>query len=419
MAKKKNGFFTRLVEGPERSEDYARKTLPTSRWSLGWDLLTTNFGKLVKINLLTFLFVFPVFALLIFRTMLIEAQSANSSFSQNMGIGYPAVHPNIILGTAEQIDLNSNMIFFLILIVLSFYVSIGLAGGFYVLRNMVWTEGVFVASDFWSGVKKNYKNTLLSTLLFVFIAGLTILTINLCDVQIVIQSNLSWLFTIIKIFDYIALALFVCVYLYTLTVGVTYKLSLFGIIRNSLILGVGLLPINAFFIILGLAPFALLLFDVSNILFTLGAALIIFISLSIFMLVWTNYSQWTFDEFVNDFVPGAKKYRGIYKKNVESDKPEDFVYRKNTLSSRAVKPITDDDVVIETLPESYSRKDLERLLESKRKMIEDSDRYALEHSVDESAESAIDEFMSDSEPAKTETSVSKKQKPVKYKKKGK
>ena len=56
MARKKKGLFTRLIEGPERSEDYARKTLPSSRWSLGWDLLTSNIGKIIKINLLMFLF---------------------------------------------------------------------------------------------------------------------------------------------------------------------------------------------------------------------------------------------------------------------------------------------------------------------------------------------------------------------------
>lgn len=413
MARKKKGLFTRLIEGPERSEDYARKTLPSSRWALGWDLFTTNIGKLVKINLLMFLFLFPVFLLMAFKTILVSAQSSNSSFSQNMGIGYPAILPIKIMGVAETIELNSNIIIFVLMLVLSFYVSVGLSGGFYVMRNMVWTEGVFVASDFWSGVKKNYKNTLLSTLLYVLIAGVTVLTINLCDIQIATKINIAWVFTILKIFNVIVLALFTCVYLYSLTIGVTYKLSLFGIIRNSCILSIGLFPINLFFGIFALVPFALLLFDASSILFTIGITLIIFLSLSIFVLIWTNYSQWTFDEFVNDFVPGAKKYRGIYKKTTQSDRPENVAYTKVTFAGRAVKPITDEDIVIETLPENYSRADLERLAESKRKMIEDSDRYASEHSVDLQDVSAIDEFMNEA-PVKGED-----KKPKTKKKKGK
>ena len=33
----------------------------------------------------------------------------------------------------------------------------GVAGGAYVMRNVVWTEGVFVISDFWLGIKQNFK----------------------------------------------------------------------------------------------------------------------------------------------------------------------------------------------------------------------------------------------------------------------
>ena len=64
---KKKGLFAKIIEGPEMSEDYARSTLPSSRWALGWDLIKTNFGKLVKINLLMFLFLFPLFLYSNFR----------------------------------------------------------------------------------------------------------------------------------------------------------------------------------------------------------------------------------------------------------------------------------------------------------------------------------------------------------------
>ena len=130
MARKKKGLFTRLIEGPERSEDYARKTLPSSRWSLGWDLLTTNIGKIIKINLLMFLFLFPVFLLIALKYLIVEAQSANSSFSQNLGIGYPAVPQDAILGVAETIELNANLTIFGILLLLTFYISVIIIGAF-------------------------------------------------------------------------------------------------------------------------------------------------------------------------------------------------------------------------------------------------------------------------------------------------
>ena len=51
MAQQKKGLIARMLEGKERSDDYARSTLPTNRWQLFFDIFKGNFGKLVKINL--------------------------------------------------------------------------------------------------------------------------------------------------------------------------------------------------------------------------------------------------------------------------------------------------------------------------------------------------------------------------------
>ena len=64
MAQQKKGFIARMLEGKERSEEYARSTLPTNRWQLFFDIFKGNFGKLVKVNLLTLLFFLPLVAVL-------------------------------------------------------------------------------------------------------------------------------------------------------------------------------------------------------------------------------------------------------------------------------------------------------------------------------------------------------------------
>ncbi len=410
MANKKKGIFTRLVEGPERSEDYARKTLPSNRWQLGWDLFSSNTLKLLKINLLVFLFIFPLFLLLYFRFGMIQSSATDSSFSQNLGIGYPAVPSSSLLGVAENITFSANFVFFILLFICSFLFSVGISGGFYVMRNMVWTEGVFVTSDFWQGVKKNYWLTLKTTLLFVFFMAITILTIDLCTIQIAMKKDLSWLFEIIRIISYVIAVVVVITYLFMLSIGVTYKHTFFGIIQNSFLIAIGFIPINAFFAIFGLLPFALLLTEWSSIFFALGLVLVVFIAISIFLLVWTNYSQWVFDQVINDNVKGAKKYRGIYKKTATSE-PEEFVYKKKIFGERAIKPITDTDIEIATLPENYSRADLVRLEESKKLMIKDSEHYAKEHGNDLLDKEAIDEFMSDTQddkPLETPTKKGKK-----------
>jgi hypothetical protein len=155
---------------------------------------------------------------------------------------------------------------------------------------------------------------------------------------------------------------------------------------------IGLIPLNVFFMALSVAFLLLLLFDITSIFFALGLIAILLIGLSLFALIWTNYSQWAFDEFLNDKIAGAKKYRGIYKKNA-SNEPEEFVYKKSKLS-KTIKPVTDYDVEITELPEMFTREDLLKLEESRKRMIEDSKKYEEEHK-DDAPSIDIDEFMKD------------------------
>lgn len=390
--KKKGGLFAKLTQLPERSEDYARKTLPKNRWALGWDIFRTNFGKIFKINLLMLLFTLPVFLVLALNGFLIEMQATMSPFSQNLGLGYPT-YPTIS-GIAESLVYEANVITFVLLFICSFIAAIGISGGFYVMRNMVWTEGVFVMSDFWSGVKKNYKTAMLASLLFTVVMALTVLSINLADIQMALHPNQTLIFTITKVISYVFIALFIIIYLYILTLGVTYKLKFFKLVKDAAILCIALIPYNVFFAAFALVIFTPLLAELGNIIFTIGVLLLILLSLSVFTLIWTNYSQWVFDEFINDKVAGAKKNRGIYKEN---EVKESYSYAgKSVLTKRPVKPVTDYDVEIAEIPTYYSRQDLERLEESKRAMIEDSDRYAEEHQNDFTEDkSAVDEFMND------------------------
>ena len=51
MAKKGlKGLVNRLIEGKEKSEGYARASLPSNRWELFWDIFKGRFGKLVIIK---------------------------------------------------------------------------------------------------------------------------------------------------------------------------------------------------------------------------------------------------------------------------------------------------------------------------------------------------------------------------------
>ena len=152
MASKKfSGFVDRLVMGAEKSEDYARKTLPSNRWELFWDIVKGSFGKLFLVNLLTLLFFIPLIALILFRYFSLVTYGTLYPFASGFGVGYMA--PVVISGMAENVEFSSTITTFLLLPIAGLIAGIGLSGGLYVIRNMVWTEGTFVANDFWRGIK--------------------------------------------------------------------------------------------------------------------------------------------------------------------------------------------------------------------------------------------------------------------------
>lgn len=392
----RKGLFARLTSLPERSEDYARKTMPTNRWSLGWDLFKTNLGKIVKINLLMLLFCFPIFLLMLFNSFMVQANAMSGPFSQNIGLGYP-IYPSLS-GISEIMTFQVDLITCGLALILVFYVAVGISGGFYVMRNMVWTEGVFVMSDFWSGVKKNYGVIIKSSLLFLVFFSISILTIDMSSYQIAIDPSKTTIFTVSKVFSYVLLVVFTIMYLYSITLGVTYEVRFFQLIKNSFILSIALIPVNVFFALFSLITFLPFLFNSVPLILTLGIVLVLFLGLGVFALIWTNYSQWVFDQFINDKVPGAVKNRGMNKARYGEEEETSTYVGPSILTSKPIKPITDYDIEIHNLPESYSREDLIKLEESKKAMMEDSDRYSEEHMEDFlKNKQTIDDFMSDDE----------------------
>ncbi len=75
--REKKGLVARWLEGKERSEDYARSTLPTNRWSLFWDILKGRFGKLVLINLIMLVTFLPLIAVIVWRMLELNVECSD------------------------------------------------------------------------------------------------------------------------------------------------------------------------------------------------------------------------------------------------------------------------------------------------------------------------------------------------------
>ena len=387
MAKKK-GLISRFIEGPERSESYAMSTLPTNRWQLGWDVFKGNISKMIGLNLLTLLFMLPLIFLLVLRYFNGIAYSITLPLGQNFAGGYP-FYPSSV-GLEAEVGYYVNRQFFLWLILAVLVAAIGVSGGFYVMKNLVWTESVMVGSDFFKGVKQNYFVVMFSLLIYSVLLALLVLSINLSMVLIARNEGIRWLLIIQQAISYILIFFFTIAVLFMITLGITYKLKFRALIKNSLLFTVGLLPLNVFFAAFAAVLFLLFFIGVSF-LTMLAVLLCLFFGFSLFMLIWMNYSQWAFDRFINDKVPGAKKNRGIYKPTAEEN--VELTVEKSKYAGKHIKPITDYEMEVYELPTSFSRKDLQRLEESKEAIRRDRDKYEEEQAkLDSSADQVIEEL---------------------------
>lgn len=385
----KKGFIARMLEGKERDENYARSTLPSNRWALFWDIFKGRFSKLIIVNLLMLVFCIPMIVVFVFRYIYTTVQGVVMPFAGWVGSGYP-ITPNLV-GVPQQVVLSTNLLFGALMVIAAFVAAVGISGGIYVIRNMVWTEGIFVANDFWRGIKINFVVVLQSTVFYGVLLYLFTISINWSQYLIAVGEGNSVLLTISIAVSYIAIAILTLMFLWMLSMGGNYKLKFWQLVKNSFLMTFGLIFQNVFFVVLMAIPVILVFFG--SFFQIIGIVILVLFGLSYMLLVWFNYSQWAFDKFFESKREGGKVNRGIYAKvgkgGAQSKAVQEYQANleaamsvKSDLSSRPIKPITDDLKVYE-LPDSYSRSDLQKLRESKDKIIEDTESYAEEHKNDE------------------------------------
>ncbi len=393
MAGQKKGFVARMLEGKERSEEYARSTLPTNRWQVVWDILKGNFWKIVKVNLLILVFFIPLLAVIILNVVLAENNGIIYPFGANLGVGYPAMPA--LGGMSEWLTMQGDFVTYLGIFLSSFIAAVGLSGGMYVVRNMVWTEGIFVANDFWRGVKLNYKNALQTAVFFCVVLFFGKMMINLSSYTFAnaeLSKAQEVFLRISQGASYVFIALAAMMSLWMISLGVNYNMKFFVMLKNSFLMTIGTFPQTIFFGVLALLPFALFLIG-GSMFIAIGIVLVLLLAFAYALLVWLDFAQWVFDKYINPKIEGAKVGRGIYNRDgtsqaVGGESEASLEYQrmilahgKSRLVARPIKPI-DDSVQVYELPQAFTREDLRKLRESKQNLVEDSEAYAEEHKHD-------------------------------------
>ena len=394
--RERKGLVARWLEGKERSEEYARSTLPTSRWALFWDIFKGRFWKLVLVNLLVLLTFLPLFGIIFWRSVSIAAQGLAGPFGAGLGIGYPAL-PDLI-GVGESMVLQADLFFYALMIPAAILAGLGISGGMYIIRNMIWTEGIFVANDFARGIKRNFWNVTEAVLIFMVVFYMVNIMGDFANLLIASGTGSTGWLIASQVVGYVFLGLAILVCLWMISLGVNYKQGPWALFRNAVMMTVGTIIQTVVFAAVALLPFIIMfLTGGTNIFFVIALMLVVFFAFSYAMLVWMSFSQWAFDRFVNPQM-GYTVGKGLYDKNrtpaqkaaesaaesaaLREYKRQIVAQGRSKLVCRPIKPI-DDDLEIYQLPESFSREDLKKLRESKEAVVEDVRAFEEEHANDE------------------------------------
>ena len=265
----------------------AKQSLPTNRKEVFFDLLRNRKMTLFALSCYTFMFFIPLAVDLIYF-----------NFVESMAI------------SAEKFEYLFSLIFYSMLIMLPCIVIgfIGLAGAFYTAKKLVWQEGVSLASDFFKGIKENWKHALINGVIFgLVLFGLIIggsFMLIYADVHAVVRGiAIGALIVLFLIFGMVTVLNF--------TQGVYYENS-FGVTLKNSFSFLGLLNWKVLVIYL-LSTGVVVTLGLFNFL-TLVIGLLLFAVLnSVVIVLYTLISHSAFDKYINQEHYPDMVNKGLYK----------------------------------------------------------------------------------------------------------
>ena len=372
------------LEGNEIADDYTRSSVPKGRWSDTWDVFKSNMGKLLLINIFVLITFVPGIVLIVYRTFFIGAMGLSYPF--NPSIMYP-LYPDV-QGLSERVFLSADLLFYALLFVAGIIASLGISGAAYSIRKLINTHGEFTIKTFFHGIKVCYFTTLLPVTIAILFLFSTLITGDWMRVVIAEGGNAAGAITA-YVFIIIAtvLACIYCAWLFA--VGTTYKVSFLQLFKNAFVLMVGT-PIQTIF----MAGFALIpvwLYMIGGFFQVLSYIVFILYGFAFIILCWTAFSQWVFDLYVNPNLKAAaeKEKTKKSKEELEAEKEEDdkrkvrelLAAGRSELISHPIMPIA-AATAVPPLGKTFSRADLEAVLNGRRQLASDISDYEKEHEND-------------------------------------
>ena len=311
-------LMNRYYYGKSGKGDYTTEDLPQTRWALFWEMLRVRFSALFRLNLMYMVAWLPAIFVIGRGLMMAYSGLANVSEMQlQVEAGELAAEVlaenNALLGDA----LNERKNF------IAENGAIAVTGPFtagisYVTRNWARDEHAFIWSDYWDAVKGNWKQGLITSVITGFVPLLMYVCVSFYGEM---ASNSNPLFIIPQMLVLVMSVLWLCSLMYIYPQMVTYSINYKGLVRNSLIMVVGRLPMTVGLKLLSLVPTLIAAVVALLTPYAIYAAMVlaayyILLGYALSRFIYASYANAVFDRYININIEGAQIGRGLY---VETD----------------------------------------------------------------------------------------------------
>lgn len=315
-------MMNRYFYGKSGQGDYNPDNLPQTRMQLFWEMLRIRFSALMRLNLLYVIVWLPAIFVIArglmmwysslvgiteLQSLLDEGAMTAEAFADNYALWQSGVRSVVL----------QSLLFLVPCIAITGPCTAGLC---YITRNWARDEHAFIWSDYKDAVKENWKPALLTSA----ITGIMPLLIYVCATFYGDMIAQNKLFIVPQILSITLGLVWLLMQLYTYPQIVTYTLSYRDVLKNSLLMAIGRLPMTVGLKLLSVLP-ALICGAVGILtpyfqytMLAYGLYYIV-IGFSLSRFVGASYTNAVFDRLINAKIEGAQVNRGLYHEEDDED----------------------------------------------------------------------------------------------------
>ncbi len=332
-------FMNNYYYGKSGKGDYNPEDLPKTRMQLFFEMLRVRLSALCRLNLIYMLPWLPTMIVIGMLVMSVLTMGAIPTVEQTV-IGEDGkattqlvqvemTEEEINAMLSEQVQLLPSMLNTALLLLIPCIAITGpwTAGVAYVTRNWARDEHAFIWSDMKDAMKENWKPALGLSAITSVVPAMA----YLCWQFYGSLAGSSWFMIIPQMITLMLAVTWAIAITYAYPMLVTYKMSFRTIIKNSLLLAIGRLPLSVGVRLLHCVPAALAVV-LTFLLGTLWVPLALFayyllIGFTLSRFVTASYTNAQFDKYINSRIEGAKVNRGLAEEDdeeyeEEEEKPE-------------------------------------------------------------------------------------------------